>query len=513
MRSSQAAIRRRARRWIGGIAGAALLGSAVIVSPAIVSPAAADEADADLARFYGQTLTWGPCDDAAGGAQCGTVTVPMDYRNPTGRTLDLAVLRIPASGNARGSLLVNPGGPGAGGVDFAEYLSTVIDSDVRAVYDIVGFDPRGVGQSAPVTCLTDKQLLRWTRTDITPDTARERRTLFSRADRISQGCLDRDAALARSVGTENTVRDMDILRRVLGDDELNWFGFSYGTELGALYAQRFPDRVGRMVLDGAVDPSLNAMEVSEDQSAGFQRAIARFAADCAKRSNCIATTQAGVLSAINRLLVQLDRAPLPSDGSRRLVQAEALTALFFSMYSTDLWPTLRSGLSQALDGDGSTLQLLAQLANDQTGPNTFGSNITSAFYAIGCWDYPPTPGIKGLRQAASEWSANARVPEMAVAMSWGNAPCSTWFGHSDTPPAPVTSTTSAPILIIGTTYDPATPYAWSQALRAQLPTSRLLTHRGDGHTVYGGSNLCIDNFADTYLLTGDLPEPGTVCSS
>ena len=133
-----------------------------------------------------------------------------------------------------------------------------------------------------------------------------------------------------------------------------------------------------------------------------------------------------MLSAINRLLVQLDRAPLPSDGSRRLVQAEALTALFFSMYSTDLWPTLRSGLSQALDGDGSTLQLLAQLANDQTGPNTFGSNITSAFYAIGCWDYPPTPGIKGLRSAASEWSTNARVPQMAVAMSWGNAPCSTW---------------------------------------------------------------------------------------
>ncbi|MCH9679610.1 MAG: alpha/beta hydrolase, partial [Actinomycetia bacterium] len=340
MRRSQAATRRRARRWLGGFAGAALLGSTVIVSPIIVSPAAADEANADLARFYGQTVTWGPCDDVAGGSECGTVAVPMDYRNPSGRTLDLAVLRILASGNARGSLLVNPGGPGAGGVDFAEYLSTVIDSDVRAVYDIVGFDPRGVGQSAPVTCLTDKQILRWNRTDITPDTARERRTLFSRADRISQGCLDRDPALARSVGTANTVRDMDILRGVLGDDELNWFGFSYGTELGALYAQRFPDRVGRMVLDGAVDPSLNAMEVSEDQSAGFQRALARFASDCAQRSNCIATTQAGVLSAINRLLVQLDQSPLSSDGSRRLVQAEALTAVFFSMYSTDLWPTL-----------------------------------------------------------------------------------------------------------------------------------------------------------------------------
>ncbi|MCP4893486.1 MAG: hypothetical protein GY911_06685, partial [Actinomycetales bacterium] len=147
MRHSQVAMRRRARRWLGGFAGAALLGSAVIVAPVMVSPAAADEADAALARFYAQTVAWGPCSDAARGSECGTITVPLDYGNPTGRTLDLAVLRIPASGNARGSLLVNPGGPGAGGVDFAEYLSTVIDSDVRAVYDIVGFDPRGVGQS------------------------------------------------------------------------------------------------------------------------------------------------------------------------------------------------------------------------------------------------------------------------------------------------------------------------------------------------------------------------------
>ena len=150
----------------------------------------------------------------------------------------------------------------------AEYLNTIIDSDVRAVYDIVGFDPRGVGHPHR-TCLTDKRILRWNRTDITPDTARERRTLFSRADRISQGCLDRDAALARSVGTENTVRDMDILRRVLGDDALNWFGFSYGTELGALYAQRFPDRVGRMVLDGAVDPSLKQWKCPRINQQGF----------------------------------------------------------------------------------------------------------------------------------------------------------------------------------------------------------------------------------------------------
>ena len=204
---------------------------------------------------------------------------------------------------------------------------------------------------------------------------------------------------------------------------------------------------------------------------------------------------------------------MPTSGSRRLVQSEAITALFFAMYSTDLWPALRRGLVEAHRDDGSSLQSLAQLANDQIGPNRYGSNIASAFYAIGCWDYPATPGIPGLKKAAKQWSTQVAVPEMGRAMSWGNAPCSTWFGHSSTPPAAVQSSTSAPILIIGTTYDPATPYAWSRALARQLPTSRLLTHRGDGHTAYGFSSRCIDSIADGYLLTGQLPDEGTVCTS
>lgn len=496
-------------------AASAALGLVVTsaVTTTLANPANAREGDPTLARFYAQTVQWEPCSGRSDRTQCGTVTVPLNYDDPSGRTIDLALLRVPGTKTAQASLVVNPGGPGAGGLGFAEYLGSVVDADVRAVYDIVGFDPRGVGKSAPVECLTGKQTTRWYRTDITPNNAAERRTLFNRAMRISDGCLADDPVLARSVGSDNTVKDMDVIRRALGDDTLNWFGFSYGTELGARYAQEFPTRVGRMVLDGGVNPALNAMQVSEDQSIGFQRAMARFATDCAKKSNCVAKTQRGVLANINQLLRSLDRASLPTDGSRRLVQSEAITALFFSMYSPDLWPTLRSGLKQAKGGDGTTLQLLAQLANDQTGPNTYGSNIASAFYAIGCWDYPKTPGIAGLAKAATTWSKGARVPEMAEAMSWGNAPCSTWFGHSATAPAPVTSTTEAPILIIGTTYDPATPYAWSQALSTQLPTSRLLTHRGDGHTVYGNTNLCIDDLADTYLLTGQLPELRTVCTS
>lgn len=484
-----------------------------LLTAGVGGTAAAAPEDPALAPFYSQGVDWSACEGRSARVQCATVTVPLDYSQPSGRTIDLALLRVPATGTSRGSLVVNPGGPGAGGIDFAEYLGSVIAPDVRAEYDIVGFDPRGVAASAPIECLTGKQTSRWYRTDPTPSTAKQRQDLWKQASQISQGCLRNDPELARNVGTDRTVRDMDVLRSALGDDALNWLGFSYGTSLGALYAQEFPDRVGRMVLDGAVDPSLDAMQVSKDQSAGFQQAIKRFAADCATRSTCVASTSRGVIRSINTLLRTLDRTTLPTDGSRRLVQAEAITALFFSMYSTDLWPTLRRGLREAANGDGTTLQLLAQLANDQIGPDRYGSNIASAFYAIGCWDYPATPGIAGLRAAARAWSAKSPVPEMAKAMSWGNAPCSTWFEHSPIAPAPITSTTTSPILIIGTTFDPATPYKWSTALSRQLPTSRLLTHRGDGHTVYGDVSMCIDDLVDTYLLSGALPEPGTTCTS
>ena len=491
-----------------------LAASALVLAGFTAAPAQGNAANVDpqLQPFYSQEISWEPCSGRSPRSRCATVTVPLDYRNPTGRTIDLALLKVPATGPNPQALLVNPGGPGAGGLDFAEYLSTVTGPNVRSMYDIVGFDPRGVGQSAPVRCLTGAQTTQWYRTDSTPDTAQERRTLLNRARAIARGCLNHDPELARNVGSTNTVKDMDVIRQTLAQDTLHWFGFSYGTGLGALYAQEFPSRVGRFVLDGGVDPRLNAMQLSKGQSDGFQLAVRRFAADCARRSECVASSQRGVLRNINRLLKNLDESPMRTDGPRRLVQAEALSALFFSMYSTQLWPTLRNGLRQATRGNGTTLQLLAQQSRNQIGPDRYGSNMASAFYAIACWDFPATPGIAGLSAAARSWSRGVAVPEMARAMSWGNVPCSNWFGHSPVPPQAVTSTTQASILIIGTQFDPATPYAWSQALKAQLPTSRLLTYRGDGHTAYGGANLCVDGITNRYLTTGELPEPGTTCS-
>lgn len=493
-------------------AGTLTLGLAVAL-PGMVMPATpAIATDADpLAPFAAQTLTWQRC--AAG--QCAWLTVPLDYGDPTGATIQIRVSRASASGPAQdrlGSLVVNPGGPGASGVEFAPYLARTLSPEVTRRYDIVGFDPRGVGASEPITCLTGPETTRWQRTDVTPDTPAEVRTLMKRAQQLAQGCLDRSPTIARHVGSTETVRDMDLLRDVLGDERLNLLGFSYGTYLGTRYAELFPDRVGRFVLDGAVDPRLDIMQLSRDQSRGFQHAMERFASDCSERRNCPWPGGPGnVLDSISRLLADLDMSPLPTTRGRTLVQSEGITAAFYAMYSPTLWPLLRTGLAQARRGNGTGLLDLADFATDRTGPNTYGSNMASAFPAIVCWDGPPTPGAAGLADAARRWSRGTRVPLMAQALAWGNAPCSVWFGHSPVAPAPARSSTTSPIVVIGGLHDPATPYRWAQALNRQLPTSTLLTYTGDGHTVYGNGVACIDRPVDHYLISGTAPQEGLIC--
>jgi len=463
-----------------------------------------------LAPFYSQTLAWEKC----GAQECAWLTTPLDYAEPEGPTIRIRVSRTKASGPASarlGSLVTNPGGPGAPGVDFAGYLAGALAPAVTRAYDIVGFDTRGVGASAPIECMSGRQTTRWYRTDLTPDNARERSLLMKRAQQLADGCLARSPQIARHVGTENTVRDMDILRQALGDDRLTFLGYSYGTYLGTRFAEVFPERVGRFVLDGAVDPSLDVMQVSRDQSEGFQLALARFAADCVKRASCPwRGTPNRVLAGINAVFDSLERRPLQTR-TLPLVEAEALTAVFYGMYSPTLWSSLRSALRQATRGDGQGLSELATFATDRITPWRYATNMASAFPAIACWDSPAAPGEAGLAAAADEWSATARVPALATAMSWSNTPCSVWFGHSPVPPGPARTTTTMPILVIGGTYDPATPYAWAKALHAQLPTSSLLTYRGDGHTVYGGTSSCIDRNVDAYLLQGQMPSAGTVC--
>ena len=470
------------------------------------------DAPAGLERFYSQTLDWSPC---LVELACAWLTVPRDYANPNGPTIRIRLSKAAATGPAvsrQGSVIVNPGGPGASGLGFAGYVAQAVAPEVAREFDIIGFDPRGVGESSPVSCLTGRQQTRWLRVDGTPDSAAEERRLMARAAAIAPGCLDRAPAIARHMGTEDTIRDMDVMRAALGDERLNWIGFSYGTYLGALYLEAFGDRAGRIVLDGAVDPRLDGMGLSKGQSQGFQTALARFARDCAGRDNCpIPGSSRDVLRGINRLLASLDRAPMPAMDGRTLSQAEGITAVIYPMYSPILWRELRGALRSAMRGDGTGLLQIADFANGRIGPDRYETNMLSAFYATSCWDSPAAPGRAGLAAAARQWSAGARVPEVVRSLAWGNSPCSTWFGHSERPSGPVVTSTTQPVLVVGTTFDPATPYEWAVSLAEQIPTARLLTFRGDGHTAYGAGSRCADDAIDAYLLTGALPEVGTVC--
>ena len=467
-------------------------------------------ASSPLDSYYAQTLQWTSCADDH---ECSTLLVPIDYDSPSSGDFRLAVSRVKAKGAKIGSIVVNPGGPGAEGVGFAAYAQSSVSAPVAKSYDFIGFDPRGVGKSAPVTCLTGKQTTQWLRADATPDTQAEIDRYSNLAAGIGRGCLKFSPTRARNVGSTATVRDMDILRAALGEKKLNYLGYSYGTYLGALYAHDFPGNVGRFVLDGAVDPSMDSMEISEGQSRAFQVAMTRFARSCSRLASCPYPGSASrVLAEINALLARLDKTPMRTEKRETLTQSQALSALFWGMYSRDYWPNLRDALSEAARGNGTYLLMLADLSADRTGPNTYGSNQNSAFYAISCWDSPAAPDAAGLAAAARTWSTKAPVPEMARALAWGNAPCSTWFGHSELAPAPASSTTDAPILVIGTTYDPATPYPWAVALANQLSTARLLTYAGDGHTAFGNGNECIDNAVNDFFGNGTVPTRGTRCS-
>ena len=480
-----------------------------IAAPLTASAAPSTTASNALDAYRSQTLSWHEC--SAG--ECADLRVPLDYADLSKGDISLVISRVVHSGpTSQGSIVINPGGPGESGLSFAWYAAKFLAPAVAKEFDFIGFDPRGVGKSAPVTCMTSKQTADFLSMDSTPDSPQETAQVMQAAARINKGCLKFSPRVTPYVGTPSTAQDLDILRSALGEDKLNWLGFSYGTALGTTYLEAFPDHVGRFVLDGALNPALNAMQTSQGQSAGFQRAFQNFAADCGRLKGCTLGSTAKVVNAkVNALLARLDRHPLPTDQGPPLTQSLAMGGMLTAMYSPDEWQPLSDAIAQALNNNGTGLLELAWTGSEQTGPTTVTSNVQSAYYAIDCWDNPAPPGAPGLAAAAKLWSAKAPIPEFAKSIAWGNAPCTTWFAHNPQAPAPATTTTKAPILVIGTRFDPATPYEWAQALSSQLPTSTLLTYEGNGHTAYGSGSKCIDTIVDLYLLRGTVPAKGTSC--
>ena len=476
-------------------------------------PGSSDAPTADLARFYSQELAWEGC---RGGLQCSRLTVPVDYADPGGPTIELEVLRVPADEPSErvGSMVVNPGGPGAPGTSYAEQASQVFRSALTDHFDVVGFDPRGTGASAPVDCLSDEQMDAFLQADPVPDDSEEIGEVVDGLADFWAGCVANTEGgadgIVAHVTTIEAARDMDVLRAALGEDTLTYFGASYGTKLGATYADLFPDKVGRLVLDGAVDVALDSVSLSLGQAAGFERALSAYVDNCVEEGDCFLgdSTQEG-LDTIAGILADLDQDPLPTLDDRELTVGTGFLGVITPLYNRDYWYLLDQGLEMALDGDGTTLQLLADAYASRNPDGSYADNSTEAIYAINCLDDPFAITADEVPDYIPQYLEAS--PTLGEVFAWGLIGCDGIEVESSEPDREIKAAGAAPIVVVGTTRDPATPYEWAVALADQLESGVLVSRDGDGHTGYNSGNECVDEALEAYLVEGTVPEDGLEC--
>ena len=473
---------------------------------------------------------------------CAVITVPLDYANPKGETISIAMKKRAATGgHSQGALFINPGGPGDSGVSFAERAGNAFSPDLLSAYDIIGFDPRGVGSSTAITCSSDDDSSGST---AEPSASGETSALPSASSAPSAGstasatasagtassgdsyeewaestrqsfqelteqCASNTepAALLDHVDTVSAARDLDILRALAGQEKLNYLGFSYGTYLASVYAENFPGNTGRMVLDGAIDPSLSLAEQGLGQAKGFEQALRTYVDYCQNSTGCPLSggTDAGVQQ-IRDLITSANSTPLATgDPNRTVTGADIVTALSEYLYTTEQnWEPLNKALDQAINHrDGSAFAATEE--QDAASKDDSGG----AFQAVTCLDYP----VEGDKTTwAAQYEEAKRVAPIFGNTSVGmDLVCSVW-GHNGTrKPTQIHAHGAAPILVVGTTGDPATPYAWSKSLAEQLDSGQLLTWEGNGHTAYGGDASCVNDAVDTYLISGTMPKEGLTC--
>ncbi|MEV5147859.1 alpha/beta hydrolase [Streptomyces sp. NPDC052727] len=505
---------------------AALTTTAVLLS-AVLAGCGDSGKDGDLTA---QKLDWKDCpapSEAEGGGsppsplpnggewQCATMKAPLDWSKPKGDTIGIALIRAQASGPASrriGSLVFNFGGPGGSGVTTlpafgADYAA------LRTRYDLVSFDPRGVGRSAPVECESDAQLDEYFQQDATPDDRTEQVQLLKRTKQFNAACEKNSKTILPHVRTTDAARDMDLMRQVLGDGKLHYFGISYGTELGGVYAHLFPKNVGRAVLDAVVDPTQTPEQSALGQARGFQLALDNFAKDCtSKTEECpIGSTEQEVKDRIAKLLADLEKKPIPGIFPRQLTQTAATNGIAQSLYSKDFWEYLTEGLEQAYDGDGKVLMLLSDSMNGRSENGEY-SNLTAANTAINCSDEKPRYTPDDVQRKLPEFRAAS--PLFGDYLAWGMVSCTNWAvpGAADHPD--VSAPGAAPILVVGNTGDPATPYEGARKMVEALGkgVGIELTYKGQGHGAYDSKNKCVQSAVNGYLLDGKTPKANTVCS-
>jgi pimeloyl-ACP methyl ester carboxylesterase len=479
-------------------------------SPTTPPPATVTEApEPALTDFYSQRIDWQPC-ESDGDHDCGFLTVPVDYAEPAGETVELALLRVPARGARVGSLVVNPGGPGARGTTYAAAGSQVFREPLLDGFDIVGFDPRGVGGSAPVDCLSDAELDAYLAGDPTPDTAEELAAYRTSVLSLGEKCVAGSGPIVGHVTTTEAARDMDVLRSALGEEQLTYFGASYGTKLGATYAELFPDQVGRFVLDGAVDVGLDPQSLALEQAVGFETALRAYVQNCLDSTdNCfLGDTVDEGLATITGLLADIEAEPLPA-GDRELTAGTAFYGIITPLYYREAWFLLSTALASALEGKGSALMDLADTYASRNADGSYADNLIEANYAINCLDDPTSVPFARVPSLFPEFEEAS--PTFGRIFAWGMAGCRGIDVTSSEEPLDIRAEGAAPILVLGTSRDPATPLKWARALSAQLDSGVLVERDGDGHTAYNAGNECVDSIVEDYLLDGDVPEDGTAC--
>ncbi|MEZ4553625.1 MAG: alpha/beta hydrolase [Dehalococcoidia bacterium] len=448
-------------------------------------------------------LAWSGCGRQF---ECATLAVPVDYEQPTGRQIEVRLIRLPArEPSARiGALLSNPGGPGGSGIEFMRSWSRIVDGDIRDRFDLVSFDPRGVGESSPLLCHDNAREL--IGLDPVPSTADEWAEVRRVIREFAELCAERGGEVLPFLGSLDVARDMDRIREALGEERITYVGYSYGTVLGALYAELFPERLRAAVLDGPVDLSLSPDELNVTQAAGFERALQHFIADCLER-DCALARDGDPVSALAEMVERAREAPIPSaDADRPAGPGEAFLAIVASMYREAFWPSLVQAVEAGLDGDGTWLVQLADRLWGRRGDEY--NNSIEMNTAVNCLDYEYSRDPAHYEEAGRE--AEQVSPTFGAAFGATGLACAYWaapskpIGAPDAPGAP-------PLLVVGTTGDPATPFEWALAMRRDLVTSTLLTFEGEGHTAYASGSRCVDDVVNAYLLDLALPEDGAIC--
>ena len=500
-------------RW-HSLNGRALMGATILLViglatslPAIASPTGA------RSKQISASLSWHSCD---GDFECSSLKVPISYKRAGAGSLQIAVVRLPATNkHPIGDLVLNPGGPGGSGVDFLEQDAASFPAEIRSRFDLVSFDPRGVDRSDPVQCVSAAQTRQLMQLDPSPVSNEQINQVVSATKAFVAGCVAHTSrSVLANVGTATTVQDLDRLRAALGQNRLDYFGLSYGTYIGELYAQRFPTRVGEMVLDGAIDPSLSTTTAEIEQAVGFETDLHDFFTWCDHDASCAAELPGGASLAFGRLFTSFNngstvQADLKTNfgGVQPVGLGMGEIGVAGALYTPRTWPELGQAISEALRGNGN---ILAELAYEYEGvqPNGQFSNAQAANVAINCLDLPAPTSLSTYRALAARFGTEA--PQFGASEAWGTLPCAYWPFPATGHPQSISAPKAATILVIGSTDDPATPYAWAKSIAKQLKHAVLLTRSGAGHTGYFLST-CIQTWTDRYLLNSSLPPANTIC--